>query len=122
MARTKTPDGVVFRSITTFQTKDETGAPRFIREGLRLRQPIGPEKFWIVDTGDDAEAAAATLALSEESQATDTAAPVEQAPRKVKAIKTFEDFLGYTVRESDLFNSNHPTVLRTPEGFEPIEA
>jgi hypothetical protein len=102
------------------------GEPVFVQEGSRWRAssgvPAPGSSLWAPADSSDSEIAdkkwerlreLEQQAASRNKRET----PATPRPRQVKAIRTFEDYLGYVIREGDLFNSNHPTVQRTPEAF-----
>jgi hypothetical protein len=124
MARVKA-ERPLHRALESFATRD-----RFIEAGAKLREPVGPAAYWILDDADDADEAEAKQALFEHRvqaarnrDAEARARTVRQADpaRRVRAIKSFTTALGYEVREGDVYDPDATDVLEAPEAFQEIE-
>jgi hypothetical protein len=111
----------LYRALETFALAD-----RVILEGTRLREPVGPAAYWIVDSADDADEAAAKQALYEDREAAAAARQAVAPPQppmmstKVKAIRSFTNRWGYTVKVGDVYDAVNEDVLEAPEAFEAV--
>jgi hypothetical protein len=123
MARAK--EQQLYRAIETFALAD-----RIVLEGTRLREPVGPEAYWIQDSADDADEIAAKQALvvdreqaaaNREAKARERAVHEARPGRRVRAVRSFTTYLGYEVREGDVYDPNATDVAECPEAFEEIE-
>jgi hypothetical protein len=109
---TRTKPETVWTCIETFLCRDGV-----IAAGTKMRQPIGPELYWVADA-DDADVAAARHALSLERPAPQHYPPPAPPKPRVRCTRTFFD-LGERISEGDEFDFDMPIVESVPENFEP---
>jgi hypothetical protein len=117
-------------AVTDFVTTDSAGNPRFISAGMKLREPVGAEKFWLKGDVDDADIAQRRLELDEDAsraqanrdaRASEAAERADRPGRRVRARTSFEDYPNVDVTEGEIYLADSPVVIRCPEGFEEIE-
>jgi hypothetical protein len=128
MARTRS-ETVVYTAVTPFCTNDGAGNPRFVSAGTKLREIVGPAKFWVQDA-DDLDVAERKLALDEETsqaqanrdaRAQKAAERADRPSRRVRAVKSFTDWPNVDVTEGEIYLADSPVVIRCPEAFEELE-
>jgi hypothetical protein len=88
-------------------------------EGTRLRQPRGPQCYWIPADADDADAAEARQRLQESRPQPQHYPPPTPPKPRVRCIRTFWD-MHEEIREGDEFDFDSPIVASVPENFEPV--